>query len=276
MNNALKGAYILVTRPDHQAENLSRIIEQQGGIAVRFPTLQIVGLDKQQDDLSTATIPLTRLSKFQWLIFTSVNAVNFALKANGGKIVQLKATQIAAIGKATARELESTGIHVTMIPENGYDSESLLAMPQMQQVNGQSVLIIRGQGGREELANILRSRGADVEYWEVYKRVIPDYDSSDVIDLLERDKLDMVVITSSEALQNLSTMIGAKHQQRLATVPLVVISDRIRQLAAKMGFTRIAVTERPSDSAILDTVCAVINRCGSNERGNNRGIEWLN
>ncbi|WP_411726334.1 uroporphyrinogen-III synthase [Methyloglobulus sp.] len=275
MNNALNGAHVLVTRPVHQAENLCRIIEQQGGIAVRFPTLQIVGLDNisdsQSDNLSAATNPLIQLSKYRWLIFTSANAVNFALKANGGKIARFQVTQIAAIGQATAKELELAGLQATIIPEQGYDSESLLAMPQLQHVNGQGILIVRGQGGREELANVLRSRGANVEYWEVYKRVIPDYDSFQVISLLGQDKLDVVIITSCEALQNLLAMLGTNYKKRLAMVPLVVISERIRQLAGDMGFMRIAVTECPSDLAILDAAIAVII-----ERGNKRGIEWLN
>ncbi len=255
MNNALKGAHILVTRPEHQAANLSQLIEQQGGVAARFPTLKIIAVDES----GTATKALSKLSKFQWLIFTSANAVNFALKANDGKIEQFRAAQIAAIGQATAKELKSAGLQVSLLPEQGYDSEALLAVPQMQQVQGQAILIIRGQGGRENLADGLRSRGANVDYWEVYQRVIPDIDSSVVMGLLDRDKLDMVIITSGEALQNLIVMLGKKYQQRLAVIPLVVVSERIGKIAAELGFKRIAVTERPSDTAILATAIAIIN-----------------
>jgi uroporphyrinogen-III synthase len=263
VSNALKGAHVLVTRPDHQAENLCLLIEQEGGLAVRFPTLQIVGIDSQSDELSSATKLLPQLSNYKWLIFISANAVNFALKANGGKISGFEAVQIAAIGKATAKELESAGLQVNLIPKNGYDSQSLLDMPEMQRVNGQAVLIIRGQGGREELANVLRNRGANVDYWEVYKRIIPDVDSSQVINLLEQDKLDVIVITSFEALLNLVTILGTRYQKRLAAIPLIVISDRIRRLAAEIGFMRIAVTECPSDPAILDTTFAIISGCGN-------------
>jgi uroporphyrinogen-III synthase len=264
VNNALNGIHVLVTRPSHQAEHLSSMIEQQGGVAVRFPTLQIVGIDSQTNALPAATNPLFQLSNRQWLIFTSVNAVNFALKANGGKIAQLKTTRIAAIGKATARELESSGFQVSLIPENGYDSESLLAMPQMQQVNGQTVLIVRGQDGREELANVLRSRGAEVGYWEVYQRIIPDSNSAEVVSLLEHCKLDVIVATSCEALQNLLTMLGESYNNLLTMIPLVVISERIRQLAVEIGFTHIAVAESPSDPAIVNTICALINERGKN------------
>jgi uroporphyrinogen-III synthase len=188
----LKGTHILVTRPGNQAENLCRLIEQHGGVAVRFPTLRIVGIDTTLENhpycKSKATNSLPKLSKYHWLIFISANAVNFALKANGGKIAEFETSQIAAIGQATAQELKSAGIRSVIIPERGINSESLLAMPQMQDVNDQDILIVRGQGGHEELANVLRSRGANVEYWEVYQRVIPDFDNSDVVNLLEQGR----------------------------------------------------------------------------------------
>lgn len=264
MNNALQGVHVLVTRPTHQAENLCQLIEQQGGIAVRFPTLEVVGInpkpDNQPDNLSIATNPLPKLSNLHWLLFISANAVNFALKANGGKIAQLKAMQIAAVGQATAKALQKAGLQVNVLPKAGFDSDALLAMPELQQVNGQNILIVRGLGGREELANVLRSRGANVDYWEVYQRIIPDVDNAEVVSLLEQNKLDVIVITSCEALQNLLTMLGTAYTRPLTTVSLVVISDRIKRLAVEMGFTRVAVTEYPSDSAILDAVCVVINR----------------
>ncbi|MEQ1560949.1 MAG: uroporphyrinogen-III synthase [Methyloglobulus sp.] len=255
MNNVLKGATILVARPAHQAAYLCQLIEQQGGTPVRFPTLEIVGVDNE----NPATFVHDNLSNPHWLIFTSANAVNFALKANGGKIVRLNGAQIAAIGKATAKELEVAGLQVTMIPKDGYDSEALLAMPEMQHVNGQDIWIVRGQGGREELANVLRNRGAKVEYWEVYQRVMPNFDNAYVLALLKENRLSGIVITSCEALQNLMKMIGESYQGCLVAIPLVVISERISDFAAKMGFMRIAVTENPSDPAILNTLIGLIN-----------------
>jgi uroporphyrinogen-III synthase len=263
VNQTLKDYHILVTRPARQADYLCQLIEQQGGVAVRFPTLQIVGLAAQSDfcpdSQSVATFPLSTLSKQRWLIFISANAVNFALKANGGKIAQFQVAQIAAIGQATAKALRSAGLQVSLIPEHGFDSEALLAMPQMQDVMGHDILIIRGQGGRDELASVLRSRGAHVSYWEVYKRVVPDSDSAEVVNLLERGLLGVIIITSFEALRNLVAMLGANYNEKLVAVPLVVISDRISRLAAELGFTRIAVAENPSDEAILASAIATIN-----------------
>jgi len=201
----LNGACVLVTRPEHQAENLSRLIEQRGGIAVRFPTLEIVSRD---DDRIKST--LANLDGFRWVVFISANAVNFALKANSGKIPRTKSVRFAAVGQATAQAMKMAGLPVDLVPEYGYNSEALLEMPQLQQVEGQNCLIVRGEGGREQLATTLRSRGAEVDYLEVYKRIIPRMDSSPVVELLAQHRLDVITVTSAEALQNLSLMLGEK------------------------------------------------------------------
>jgi len=259
----LKRAHVLVTRPAHQAENLSRLIEEWGGVAFRFPTLAIVPLDNS----CTIQNTLAHLDKYQWLVFISANAVTMhSYYSDGVKIEQFKSVRIAAIGKATALALAQAGLPVDLVPESGYNTEALLAMPQMQQMKGQSCLIIRGEGGREELATTLRSRGATVEYLDVYKRIIPALDSSQVSLLLAHDKLDVITATSGDALQNLLIMLEEKNHQQLFEVPLVVISNRIRQIAADMGFKRIAVTSSPSDAAILETVTLCVTG----------GIEWPN
>ncbi len=260
----LNGAHVLVTRPEHQAENLSRLIAEQGGIVVRFPTLEIVSRDDADEIVST----LANLDKFHWVIFISANAVNFALKANSGKIARIIPPGpplknggrggFAAVGQATAQAMKMAGLPVDLVPEKNYSSEALLAMPQLQQVGGQHCLIVRGEGGREQLATTLRSRGAEVDYLEVYKRVIPEIDSSPVAELLEQHRLDVITVTSTEALQNLSFMLGEKNNKLLSLIPLVVVSDRIRCIAADMGFNRIAVTDSPIDTAILETVITCV------------------
>jgi len=257
----LNGARVLVTRAAHQAENLSRLIEQQGGIAVRLPTLEIVA----NDDLLAIRKVLANLKAFDWLIFVSTNAVNFALKANDGKIERAKNLKLTAIGKATSEALAKAGLFVDLMPSQNYHSEALLVLPEMQAIKGQQVLIVRGEGGREELANTLRSRGADVHYLNVYKRIIPSTNNPEAILMLEQNKLDIITATSGEVLQNLLIMLGASYHQQLFSLPLVVVSDRIKQMAADMGFKRIAVTNSPSDEAILETI-----------NQSNRGIAWPN
>ncbi|MEQ1529664.1 MAG: uroporphyrinogen-III synthase [Methylococcales bacterium] len=247
---SLNGIRVLVTRPAQQAQNLSSLLEQHGAIPVLLPTLAIEEVHNDQLIADTLQNP----NGYQWLIFISVNAVNFALKANGGKIPASKWPCVAAVGQATANALTAAGFSVQAVPEQGFNSATLLAMPQLQQVQGQQVLIVRGVGGREELADTLRARGAQVTYLEVYKRIIPSIDSSAVRELLSRNNIQIITVTSSEALQNLLIMLGENNHKLLFELLLVVVSDRIKDIAAEMGFKRITVTKNPSDAALLDTV----------------------
>ncbi|MDD2723352.1 MAG: uroporphyrinogen-III synthase [Methylovulum sp.] len=248
MNN-LNNAHILVTRPAHQAENLCRLIEIQGGKAIRFPTLDIQAV---LDPGHVQNI-LANSRKIQWLIFISANAVNFALKANGGKIPRSNSVRFAAVGQSTARALADAGVSVDLVSD-GYSSEALLATPQLQQVNGLRFLIVRGEGGREELASVLRGRGAEVGYLNVYKRVVPTVDNSEVLRLLGQRKLDAITITSGEALQNLLIMIPQPYHPMLLAIPIIVVSGRIAQMAGDLGFKQIVAAEYPADIAIMVAV----------------------
>ena len=261
MSNGLGKAHVLVTRPSHQSENLSCLIEALNGVAVRFPTLAIAPVDDSRHIQNT----LAHLEKYHWLVFISANAVTMhGYYSDSDKIKKFKSTRIAAIGKATKDALIVAGLPVDLVPESAYNSEALLAMPEMQDIKEQRFLIVRGQGGLEVLANTLRSRGANVDYLDVYKRIIPPFDCTQLSLLIKQSKLDVVTITSGEALQNLLIMLEKKYHQLLLQIPLVVVSERIRQLAAEIGFKKIAVTNSPSDNAILETVIMCVTG----------GIEW--
>ncbi|MGR8941256.1 MAG: uroporphyrinogen-III synthase [Gammaproteobacteria bacterium] len=252
--NSLSGLRILVTRPRHQAVNLCRLIEQQHGVAIAFPTLEIV----PNDNGAATAATLANLQRFQWLVFISANAVNFALSAIDGKIDRFRDVRIAAIGQATARALRSAGLTADLMPEHGSDTRALLAMPSMQAVAGQHILIVRGTGGLETLGQELRKRGAAIDILEVYKRVVPDANPTGVVDLLQHNRLDLITATSGEALQNLLLMLGDKNRGLALSVPLVVVSERIRRIAEDSGFKRIFVTDSPSDTAILTKITSWI------------------
>ena len=248
LNNAL----ILVTRPAAQAETLCRLIEQHQGNALRFPTLEI-----QIAEVDPGSIE--RALECNWLIFTSTNAVDFAVKAFGGKMNDLYSVQLAAVGQATAEALRKAGLNVACVPKTEFSSEGLLAEPGMQAVSGQRVMIVRGVGGREKLAQTLRSRGAVVDYLEVYQRCKPELDNTALVTSLSDDCLSAITITSTEALQNLLAMVDEASGVRLRKLPLVVVSERIAALAQELGFTQIAVSQQPTDAAILETLTTLLN-----------------
>lgn len=246
---------ILVTRPKHQAETLCYLIEQQGWGAIRFPTLEIVGVNSQLIKQQLQTI-----NQYQWLIFISVNAVNFALSANNGNVESFVPIAIAAVGKTTEKALKTVGLTVDLVPENQFNTEGLLATNEMNNVNGKSCLIIRGKDGRENLANSLCRRGAKVDYLEVYERKKPDCKDIAVIQLLKMGKIDAITINSGEALSNLLLMIDTEFHENLFFVPIIVISNRLKKLAEQYKFKHIFVAKSPEDSAIIETVLSSLTQ----------------
>ncbi|MCK9606627.1 MAG: uroporphyrinogen-III synthase [Methylomonas sp.] len=252
MTSGLRGATVLVTRPAAQADALCRLITQADGRALRFPTIEIqpVGIDAGLIEKALAG---------DWLIFTSCNAVDFALKAFGGKMVESRAVKFAAVGHATAAALQKAGLQVACVPETEFSSEGLLAQQAMQRVAGQHIFIVRGVGGREKLEQTLRGRGAEVAYLEVYRRCRPDINSEELIRSLRNQQLSAITITSGEALQNLLAMLDPAAANLLRKQPLLVVSDRIRQLALELGFEQITVSLQPTDAAILETLTTLLN-----------------
>jgi len=152
----LAGLKIAVTRPRDQAARLARHIEQAGGIPLLFPLLDIAPAQDQR----VLREQISRLAEFDLAIFISPNAVQYgmaAIRAAGELPQKLK---IATVGQGSAKALRELGIAEVIAPAERFDSEGLLALPELQHVAGWRVLILRGDGGRELLGDTLRARGA--------------------------------------------------------------------------------------------------------------------
>ncbi|TXL16331.1 uroporphyrinogen III synthase [Methylococcaceae bacterium HT4] len=245
------GKNILVTRPDHQSKNLCKLIEQQGWHAIRFPVIDI-----QAKPLSTKDIQrIQNIEQYQKVIFVSVNAVNFALQLINGKIDRLQKLTCIAVGKASYHALSASGLSHVLMPEQGFNSEAILAMPEMQVLSGQSCLIIRGEGGRELLADSLRERGARVDYLEVYKRVLPITDNKIIDAYLLQKTLSAILIYSGDALKNLvKVLVKEDFNKHLLNIPLIVISQRVQIMAKTIGFKNIIIADEASDAAMINAL----------------------
>jgi len=245
----LDGIVVMVTRPAHQARPLCERIESRGGRVVCFPVLEIAAVE----DTASLQGLVRRLSEFDLAVFVSANAVARGVPmvlAHGG---WPPGTQVAAVGERTAGELVRRGLSVDIRPEKGFDSESLLAVAALNNVVGKRIVIFRGQGGRELLAETLRQRGATVDYAEVYRRVRPMATLGGV--LHTQPFPHAIVITSGDGLHNLLDMADSGDRRRLLSTPLVVISHRIGDTARALGFTHPPIVARQaSDEAIVEAI----------------------
>ena len=227
------------------------MIESQGGIAVRFPTIEIA----PPGDPQALQAAVAALEQFNLAVFVSPNAVTYAFAAIGARGLP-PGIEVACVGAGSARALAEHGIGNVLVPMRS-DSEGLLELPALQHVQKKRVAIFRGDGGRGLLGEELRRRGATVTYIECYRRVRPRTDSVLLARNFLQNGIDLVTVTSADALRNLHDMIGASATALLARTPLVVVSERLRDLAHELGLQGpILVTASASDDGIVEAIRA--------------------
>ncbi len=156
----LHGIGVLVTRPEHQATPLCRLLEAQGAGTLRLPAIDIKPIPAWEARIGA-------LDAFDIMLFTSANAVRYGAAA----LTQRRGATLGAIGPATARALGEQGQEVTLQPAGGYSSEALLAHPSLEHLSGRRILLIKGADGRQKLDAELARRGAEVLAVDVYERV---------------------------------------------------------------------------------------------------------
>lgn len=242
MSTSLIHKNILVTRPAHQADNLCQLIENAGGKSIRFPAIEIVEIQNKSELHNYCA----HLDFFDMAIFVSTNAVEYSL-AILLKYIIPKTLKIFAVGKKTASILNEKGLYALSAPPP-FNSESLLTLAELQksQVQRKKVLIFKGEGGRELLAESLQQRGAQVNTVSVYQRIMP----SSAIDLTQIP--DMIVITSAESVGNVFSLLSEKTW--LKTTPLIVIGQRVAEYARQFTQAPIFIAPTASDEGLLNAM----------------------
>ncbi len=229
---------------------MCQLIEAAHGRPIRFPTLEIRGpIDKQQ-----ARHELEAARRSDLLVFVSSNAVQFAFPLLPDQLPL--DIDVAAVGSSTARALNDVGLEPTLVPEV-MNSEGLLAMPALQSCSGRDVIVLRGNGGRELLAETLQARGATVRQVEVYRRLLPDRPGA--VSNLTRNwagLVDVVSVTSIAILDNLFTLLGDDGSLLLET-PIVTASDRVSAHARERGCERVQTAASALDKDMLRALCAL-------------------
>lgn len=254
----LAGLNIVVTRPREQAAQLARRITQAGGKVILFPLLEISPAADPQPLRALAA----RLHEFNLAIFISPNAVRYGMEAIHATGTLPASLKIATVGQGSAKALREMGVHEIIAPQDRFDSEALLALPELQQVAGWRVVIFRGDGGRELLGGALKARGATVEYAACYQRAKPQLDAAA---LLAADP-HAVTVTSSEALGYLWDMLDKQGKVRLAAVPLFVPHARIAEAAQCLGWREVVPTAGGDDGLLAGLLAWAGQRTADRKR----------
>jgi len=152
-----------------------------------------------------------------------------------------------AMGMATAKALLRRDL-VASSPTVAMNSEALLEIMDLRNIAEEKVLIVRGVGGREYLAERLRANGATVNYAECYQRQIPNKPAGELSAIIESQQITAACINSGESLENLISLAGDGVLRSLA---VVVPSERVAQMAEQQGFNRVIQADNASDDACI-------------------------
>ena len=229
----LRDKRIIVTRPEGRAEELSRMLRDEGAEVIIMPTIKTSVIHHALENVS--------LSGYDWLGFTSVTGVNafFELLCESGRdIRETGNAKIAAIGDTTADSLKAHGLNVDYVP-NVFDASNLAEG--LSHLGGR-ILMMRAVEGTKDINETFRKYGISYEEICIYR--------TDYVELKHVPKFaDIIIFTSA------STVRGFTHNiSGLRDVVSVCIGIQTAGEARREGFTRIRIAERATVKSLFEAV----------------------
>ena len=237
---------IIVTRPAGQADELIAGIKALDATLdiIHQPLIDIVPVSDDQS--SVLRQRMLDIDHYQAVIAISKNAAEIGLQWLDKYWPQPPVyVDWYGVGPTTADELKRE-LHPVYMPEQRFDSEGLLQLDKLQQVEGQKILIWRGIGGRETLATELRQRGAQVDYAELYERRQIGYSSQQWQQALQHQPL--LLLSSGQALDIVEQQVDNLAGQVSA---ILVPSERVAEKAKNKGYKQVLVATSARDQDVL-------------------------
>ena len=243
----LAGVRIVVTRAVHQAEELAGPLRTLGADVILLPTIAIA----PPEDSAPLREAAARCNRYDWIIFTSVNAV----EAFAAELSQISSCQarIATVGAATAQAAERYGFPVSLTPEK-YIAESLVEAFAQYQLKNCRILIPSAAVTRDIVPGELRKLGAQVDVVEAYRNIPPPETAQKAAGIFREPYPDWVLFASSSAAENLIALIGP---EPLRNVSIGTIGPATSQTVTKAG---LIVTTEASVHSVPGLMNAIVRR----------------
>src|SRR5947207_924938 len=247
----LYGRRIVVTRATQQAQALTEKLRELGADVIEMPATQVARLD-----LAPLREAIGELSRYQWLILTSQNAVAILweqLLGKGRDVRALAALKIGAVGPATAGALLEHGIAVDVIPQRFVAEGLLEMMRERNDVASKRILYVTAEGSRDVLPQGLREIGAEVDVIEAYRSVLDGQGAERLARAIEAGKLDLATFTSGSAVRGYVDAIG---EDLAVQVPAASIGPQTSDALREAG---IEVNAEAKESTVDGLVSAVLS-----------------
>ncbi|RUO76627.1 uroporphyrinogen-III synthase [Pseudidiomarina taiwanensis] len=235
----------LILRPADQAEPLLDRLQQHGAQVLQHSMVSVEPSDTAVEQLEQLLeIPFTSG------IMVSVNAAHFLAKSQQQLGLHLPKMNWFSVGPTSARAIAEIVQGPVTCPLSEHNSEGLLRLKPLQNVKGQEWLIVRGERGRELLADTLRARGAKVHYLDVYRRM-PTQLGSDMIQNWQAE-VDCIMVSSAEQLGYFLAAIPADGLSWLQRCQWIVASDRLQALLPVGLQSRATVAGSATPHALIE------------------------
>lgn len=255
----LKGRTIVLTRRVEQAREMTEALERLGAKVVCFPTIETI----PPDDWTPLDSAVDRIEDFDWVIFTSSNAVRFVGQRLTSRQLDLPSVlsglKVLAIGPATQASLKDLGREADLV---ALDSKAEGALKTLIEslgsdiaVAGLKILIPRAAVARDFLPRELARLGAQVEAVEAYRTVKPEVDSEGIFDLFRRGEVDVVAFTSSSTVTNFAALAGETSlSDLLREVAVACIGPLTSATASALGLKVVIQPESYSGSSLVQGI----------------------
>jgi uroporphyrinogen III methyltransferase/synthase len=250
----LFGRRIIVTRARAQASDFAECLESYGAEVIQFPTIETQPIP----DNAALGRAIAQLSTYNWVIFTSVNAVEYFyrhLRENSKDTRSFGNARICAVGQKTVAALDQIGILADYVPSQ-YRGVVLAA--ELEGVEGQKILLPRASIAADDLPNGLRDRGAIVDTIPIYETVKAGAEGREALEAdLHNGRIDMVTFTSSSTVTNFLEMFGSPPSTALLDqVHIAVIGPSTEATVKAHGFTADIVAQQASVESLVEEIVA--------------------
>lgn len=235
----------LITRPAGKADNLLGSLDAMDIAYLYQPLITTAQVSLKQQDLML-------LPQADAVIFVSVSAVSCLQNQYDANLLK---APVFAVGQTTASALQRWLGCDVIVPED-QRSEGLLQLPQLQQLAGKQLIVVRGNAGRELIKQTLTSRGATVRYVQSYKRIPLPLDGALLCQQWQLAGIRCIVATSNEILQQMFSLVPPQHQHWLQQSDWILVSPRMQESAITLGIAaeRITLADNANDSALLAAI----------------------
>jgi uroporphyrinogen III methyltransferase/synthase len=256
----LNGRVFAITRAREQSVEITTVIESYGGKVVHCPTIEIVA----PDSWGGVDRAIEGFEKYDWVIFTSANAVRFFLNrfkdkpsTNIGRLFSKK--KVGAIGPATRRSIEEAGLAVDFVAEESVAEGLLKAIKDHldpeESLRGKCFLIPRARFARDVIPEELSKLGAVVDAVEAYQTIKPDVDCAHIISLFERRAIDAITFTSPSTIVNFAALVSPHSLPELLRHTVVgCIGPVTTAKARELGLDEIVQPENYDAQSLIEAI----------------------